>query len=221
MVSYAFFDFDGTLISQDSFLILLKESLKRQPWRLLPLLLFSPILFFTGIFKLDKTLAKSLILWSMTIFLGKLKAIQFLKNTLPEKYPQIWFQQALEHLEALKKQNIEVVIVSASGQIWVRSYLKNKFQKNRLIIGSKLQFFCGGVILKSKNCYHEEKIKRIQALLGEDILWHSAWSDHIADLPMLKKASLRYIVCPKKSHLKIFQKELNNKFTLLNWTTWS
>ena len=37
---YAFFDFDGTLIAQDSFLTLLKKSLKSEPWRILFILLF-------------------------------------------------------------------------------------------------------------------------------------------------------------------------------------
>ena len=219
MLSYAFFDFDGTLIAQDSFLILLKAGLKKQPWRVLFIILFSPVLLSTGIFKLDKTLAKSLLLWSITVFKGKKGALQFFHKTVLEISDKIWFTQAVEQFEKLKNENIEIVIISASGQTWIRALLRSKFTKNRLIIGSRLGFCLGGVILKSKSCYKEEKISRIHEMLGDNFIWHSAWSDHIADLPMLKKSALRYIICPKNKHLEIFDQELNGQYTLLKWTT--
>ena len=84
--------------------------------------------------------------------------------------------------------------------------LHGKFQDIKLIIGSKLTFFCRWCCFKIKNCYQEEKISRIHEILGENIEWHSAWSDHIVDLPMLLKAKERNIICPKPKHLKIFKR---------------
>lgn len=217
MPSYAFFDFDGTLIAQDSFLILLKTGLRQQPWRILFIILFSPILLSTAIFKFDKTLAKSALLWSLTVFRGKKNSIFFLQDSVCKKMDQIWFEQSLAEFEKLKKEGVEIIIVSASGATWIRALLRNKFKNSKLIIGSKLGFFFGGVILKSKNCYQEEKLKRIEEILNKNFIWHSAWSDHIADLPMLKKAPLRFIISPKKKHLPIFKRELKDNYTLLPW----
>lgn len=219
MASYAFFDFDGTLIAQDSFLILLQAGLKKQPWRIFFIILFSPILLSTQIFKFEKTLAKSLLLWSLTVFKSKKNAIHFLQKSICNKSNQIWFQEALAEFEKLKQQNVDIIIVSASGNTWIRALLRKKYKHIRLIIGSKLGFFLGGVILKSKNCYKEEKLKRIDEILGENFHWHSSWSDHIADLPLLKKAPLRYVICPRNKHKIIFDQEFNKNYILLKWTT--
>lgn len=218
MTSFAFFDFDGTLICRDSFLILLKTGLKQQPWRVFFFLIFSPVFLATGLFHLNKTLAKSLLLWSLTVFRGKRQSLFFLQNSILQVADEIWFQEATEQLSQLKAQGIEIVIVSASGQCWIRALMRKKFTSNRMIIGSRLGFCLGGVVLKSPNCYEEEKITRIEAILGPDIQWTSAWSDHIADLPMLKKSQSRFIICPRKKHMKIFQQELGTDFTLLKWS---
>ena len=218
MPQYAFFDFDGTLIAQDSFLFLLKSALKNQPWRILFLVLFSPILLLTGILKLEKTMAKSCLLWSMTALRTRKGIFSFFQTNMNLLAQKAWFSEAIGTLEQLKQENVEVIIISASGTPWLRALLRQKFTKSKLIIGSRLGFFAGGVVLKSKNCYEEEKIRRIEEQLGAEFEWHSAWSDHIADLPMLKKAKHAFVVCPKEKHRKIFEKELKGNFTLLNWT---
>ncbi|WGL60008.1 HAD-IB family phosphatase [Pigmentibacter sp. JX0631] len=216
-IRYAFFDFDGTLISKDSFLIILKKIISNEPYRLFLLLLWTPFLLATAIFRLDKTFAKSVILWSLTVGKDKKLCAQFLRNILATESNSLLFTEVIPTFQQLKSQGIEIVIVTASGQTWVRGMLHGKVQNIRLIIGSELTYFAGGVILKSKNCYQAEKIKRIEKILGTNIEWHSGWSDHIADLPMLSLAKERHIICPKKKHLKIFEKNLNGNFKLHNW----
>ena len=214
---YAFFDFDGTLICQDSFLTLLKKTLKQNPWRISLLFLLSPLLVVTFIFKLEKSFAKSVILWSLTVGKNKRECARFLRNILTLECNDIWFQEAIPTFEQLKKEGIEIVIVTASGQTWVRGMLKEKYQNFKIVIGTKLKFFAGGVVLKSKNCFNEEKIIRIHQMLGNNFIWHSAWSDHVADLPMLLKSQTRFIICPKEKHKKIFEEKLAHNYKILNW----
>ncbi|BBH53315.1 HAD-IB family phosphatase [Fluviispira sanaruensis] len=214
---YAFFDFDGTLICQDSFLTLLRKGLKYEPWRILLLSALSPILIFTFIFKLNKTAAKSALLWSLTAGKSKRNAVRFLRAAVVEENKNIWFKEVNPTFEKLRAEGVEIVVVTASGQTWVRAMLNANKQKCKTVIGSKLTFFAGGVVLKSRNCYEEEKINRIHQALGQQFVWHSAWSDHIADLPMLIRSNERYIVCPKDKHIPIFTKELDKKFKLLAW----
>ncbi|MGY3804708.1 HAD-IB family phosphatase [Pigmentibacter ruber] len=218
-IRYAFFDFDGTLISKDSFIIILKKIIAEEPYRLFFLLLWMPFLLATAIFRLDKTFAKSAILWSLTVGKDKRNCAQFLRNILATESNSLFFEEVIPTFQKLKAQGIEIVIVTASGQTWVRGMLHGKIEHVRMIIGSELTFFAGGVILKSKNCYQAEKIKRIEKILGKNIEWHSGWSDHIADLPMLSRATEKHIICPKKKHLKIFEKQFNRKFELHLWKT--
>lgn len=215
---YAFFDFDGTLISKDSFLTLLKKVINHEPWRISLVFFCFPILLLTALFKLEKSYAKSAILWSLTVGKNKRKCVRFLRNILIPESNELWFQEATKAFEHLTEQGIEIVIITASGQIWVRGMLQGKYQNFKIIIGSKLKFFAGGVVLKSKNCYNHEKINRIHQILGHNFIWHSAWSDHIADLPMLLKAQERFIICPKERHKAIFNAVLGNNYKVLNWT---
>ncbi|MBX9703165.1 MAG: haloacid dehalogenase-like hydrolase [Silvanigrellaceae bacterium] len=217
MKKYAFFDFDGTLIAKDSFRIILKNTLLKQPWRLFFIALFSPIYLWTLIFKIDKAYAKSAILWSLTFGKSKTNTIRYFKSVLAPHYEEIWFTQAQAEFEQLKAQGVEIIVVTASGQCWVRALLREKGRGFRAVIGSQLRFFAGGVIFSSKNCYGAEKILRIEQLLGKDIEWHSAWSDHPADLPMLLKSNEKKIIAPLKKHLKVFAKNIQTPYEIKKW----
>lgn len=195
----------------------MKTGFKQQPWRLIFVVLFSPILAFSALFHLDKAIPKSFLLWSLTCFKGKKKSILFLKEFVFKSIDPIWFEESIPEFEKLRQKNIEIVIISASGSYWLREALRHKFSHFRMIIGSKLGFFAGGVIYKSKNCYQEEKIKRIWKILGKDFFWHSSYSDHVADIPLLKQASLRYLVNPTPQHQILFKTELNGNYETLSW----
>lgn len=216
---YAFFDFDGTLIAQDSFLILLRQGLCMQPWRVLFLPPILPIVLATYVFKLDRTLIKSLLLWSLTFGRTRKGSVRFLNKTMELAVERTWFTQAVPIFNALSDDNIELVVVSASGQMWVRAALRKKYTKFKRVIGSRLGFYLGGVILKSKNCYQAEKLVRIREELGTEFTWHSAWSDHTADIPMLQQAPLRYLICPREKHMAQFAESLSGQFQICHWTT--
>ncbi len=215
--SYAFFDFDGTLIDADSLQLLIRKVLKTQPWRLFLLCLTAPILASTVLFGWDKRYAKSAILWCLTVFRTKRQSIALLGPESELQKKQFFFKEAKEEFEKLRQQNIEIVVVSASGQLWVKKKKKKQLPPVRLIIGSKLRFFCGGIIFSSANCYKEEKLKRIQEHLGNNFQWHSSWSDHTADLPLLKKAPLRFVINPKIKHKTIFDNVFHQNYNLIKW----
>lgn len=215
----AVFDFDGTLVAKDTLLGLLKIGFKSEPWRLLFLFILWPIFIIKFIFRLDRSLPKSVFLWCITAFRGKKQIIRFLTQSLEASYEHLWFQEGLKTLNDLHKNNVQIVIATASGQIWVRSLLRKKFAHSNLIIGSRLKFFAGGVVLSSKNCRDVEKLHRIQKQMPKEFIWESSWSDHIADLPILKEAQTPYIICPKQKHVLIFKKELGENVKIFYWNT--
>ncbi len=219
MKKYAFFDFDGTLISQDSFMMIVKEGVKSNPLRALFLIIFLPVIILLFLFKLDRSYAKSLALWSVTFGKSKKECILFFRSVMNRYKDNIWFLESKKEFERLKALGCDIVVVTASGQSWARVLLREFSVPSDMLIGSRLGYFCFGVILTSKNCYRHEKINRIQKQLGTNFSWYAGYTDHIADLPMLLPCQNKYIICPKPKHLIDFKEFFNNKFELFHWTT--
>jgi phosphatidylglycerophosphatase C len=215
--TYAFFDFDGTLISCDSLRVVLRTGFQKRPWAFLFLFIFSPIFIATILFRIDKRFAKSALLWSITVGMKKKDQILFLRSTPFRQASHTWFRDATTCLQKLQEKNIQIVVVSASPALWIRPFLKHYFGPVRMTIGSRLGFFWGGVVLTSQNCYKAEKLTRIRESLGEDFVWHSSWSDHVADMPLLSCANEKYVVCPTDAHRLIFKKNMD--FEELTWRT--
>ena len=214
---YAFFDVDGTVIRNDSFLLLLKTALSSNPIRTLFIVIFSPIFLLTHMFKIDKKYAKSCVLWSLTVGKSKRDSVKYLSTCLEPFFKDLWFSNATQELEKLRQDGLKICFVSASGQIWLRALLNSQDKGFKTIIGSKLGFFAGGVILKGNNCYNKEKLTRIINFLNKSIIWKKGYSDHPADIPMLEKCQERFVVSPKEKHLKQFREELNHDFKKLEW----
>lgn len=216
--SYAFFDFDGTLIARDSFLLMLKFHFKQQPWRLVLAFLLCPLLLVCVSLRGVKTGVKSFLLWILTVGKSKKAALHCLTSAIVAEQG-LWFREVLKTWEDLRQQGVSIVVVSASGATWIHACLRAyNTGPVRAVIGSRLAFYWGGVVLTGKNCYGEEKIDRIYKTLGSSFVWHSSWTDHVADLPLLKKAPKRYVICPKPAHLPTFQTELGDTYELLQWT---
>jgi phosphatidylglycerophosphatase C len=214
---FAFFDVDGTVIAHDSFLLLARLTLRQQPWRIVPILLLSPIFFYTALTKCDRRWAKSALLWSLTCFRGRRATVRFFRAFATKEVIRLWFSEATDTLAELRSRGNSICYVSASGQIWLRHLLNRADPHPKTVIGSRLGFFLGGVVVTSPNCYNEEKLHRIEQHLGTDLQWEAAYSDHVADLPMLLKARHRFVISPKAKHLPHFRRELGESFELLNW----
>jgi phosphatidylglycerophosphatase C len=217
--TYAFFDFDGTMICQDSFLFLLKQGFIQNPGRLLWLVVLSPLFFFSWVFFKDKAFAKSLLLWSLTVGRGKRQTVVWMHKIMKKQEDRLFFQEIKPCLENLKQQGIQPIVVTASGQAWVRALLRSQGLTFKVVIGSRLGFWAGGLVFISKNCYNTEKISRIKEFIKDPFVWHSSWSDHPADLPLLNQANLKYIISPKPMHKVEFEKALQGDYFLLNWTS--
>jgi len=89
----------------------------------------------------------------------------------------------------------------------------------KIIIGSKLKLFLGGVVFASPNCYDTEKVSRIRARLGANLEVHSGWTDHPADIPMLNLAERKNVICPKSKHMTHFERAFGQDgYSLRRWT---
>jgi phosphatidylglycerophosphatase C len=218
---FAFFDVDGTVIAQDSFRILMRELiLKGSPLRAVLATLLFLFLVPARIFGLaEKTQFKSALLWSATVGLSNKAALTRIRNVVREHVLPLWFREVDDELQSLRAQGLRVCYVSASGEFWLRVLLNAQDRGPKLIIGTKLMRFCGGLALRGKNCLGEEKIRRLRKVIPASAIWQAAYSDHRADLPLLLASRNRTVVNPTPRNLESFQKSLGDgRFTVVHWT---
>ena len=213
--SYVFFDFDKTLICKDSFKLLFSYLIKKSPYKAINLLLFLPVFILLFFFVEKRKLLKSYLLWTL-IFFGSQKSILKNLNYFGTAQKNIWFQDAIIEMERLKKENFRIVIISASGQKWVRSLFHDIPIKPNLILGSKLKYFLGGLIFSSYNCREKMKLFRIKELGLDTVNWERGYSDHPDDIPFLKLCKSVFVISPKKKNIAYFEKNLND-YKILKW----
>ena len=72
--------------------------------------------------------------------------------------------------------------------------------------------------MSGKNCRDSEKLRRIRMKVGNEVTWHSSWSDHIADIPILKAAQTPHIISPKPEHIPIFKATFGDNVEILYWS---
>lgn len=187
----AFFDFDGTITTDDS--------------------LIKFIQFVVGNFKFMQGLA----VLSPVLILYKLKIIPnykakqlmlsyFFKGMSEKSFIEISKQYSLEHIDSIVREDAmkqiqwhhtnghKVVVVSASLECWLRPWC----EKNALeLIGTRLEVINGLITgrLLTKNCYGIEKVNRIKTKYNlEEYEYIYAYGDSSGDMEMLKLAHEPY-----------------------------
>lgn len=155
-------DFDGTLTTADTILLFIQfVNGKMSLW--CSLLLFSPflVLMKLGLYSNERMKERFISYHFKGISLNTFQE----KCTLfAQKHAHIMRKQALPTLQSFIDEGAEVVIVSASVDLWVRSFFTSMPQIT--VLGTQLQVNNGIITgkLASKNCYGAEKVRRVKAL---------------------------------------------------------
>ena len=184
----AFFDFDGTITTQDSLPDFIKFAIGK-PKYYLGLCLLSPILLAYVLKLLPNHIAKE-------------KMISYYFKGWPEKNFQtvadeyaalqidkIVRPKALEKLRWHQEQGHKVVIVSASMKSWLKKWCDTQ---NVELISTQLEIKQGKLTGKfaTKNCHGKEKVNRIKEQYSlQDYSYIYAYGDSSGDKDMLKLAN--------------------------------
>lgn len=160
MKKLAVFDFDGTLTQRDSFFVFLKKCFSFS--KIITAAIFlSPVLLFYKLKLLNNDSAKQKVL---RFFLkgADEKTIQEKCNWFSKEIiPQLISIRAKKKLEEYAQQNFEIVILSASPEIYLKQWCKlNTFK----CISTKLKTVNGKFTgeYDGKNCRGAEKLIRLQ-----------------------------------------------------------
>lgn len=187
----AFFDFDGTITTKDTFLEFLKFCKGRFRFYL-GFVWNSPYLVAYKLKIIPNQKAKEKVLH---YFFNGTPADEFEKNCLlfsQKVLPGLIRKKATDEIERLKAKNFLVVIVSASPENWIRHWAESNGAE---LIASCLEIKNGKVTgkLNGKNCLGPEKVIRIMekhSIKDYDEIY--TYGDTTSDLPMLRLGTNSY-----------------------------
>lgn len=212
MNKQALYDFDGTITSKDTTVLLLVELLKIRPLRFVKL-----SWFLSRMILANKTEVKQRY---------KNKAIGYLIKDLSDAHLFGALQNFKNKVKCLYRPSImasinkaiqngcTVIIVTASPSFAISHCVSDL---PVLVLGTEFKkkgnIFTGH--LKSKNCYGKEKVNRINewARSNNQLLKvQSAWSDHLSDFDMLSLSANRYWVGGEQLRNLVFQRDPEANF---------
>ena len=186
-----FFDFDGTITTDDSLLKFIRFVVGDRRF-LLGLVVLSPMLVLYKLKLISNSKAKQ---YMLSWFFKGMSKEAFLK--VANEYSLVHIDKilrpkAIEKINWHKNQGHKVVVVSASIECWLRPWC----EKNGLeLIATKLEIkddIVTGKLL-SKNCYGVEKVNRIKEIYNlKDFEYIYSYGDSSGDKQMLELAHEKF-----------------------------
>ena len=186
-----FFDFDGTITTDDSLLKFIRFVVGDRRF-LLGLVVLSPMLVLYKLKLIPNYKAKQ---YMLSWFFKGMSKDAFLK--VANEYSLVHIDKilrpkAIEKINWHKNQGHKVVVVSASIECWLRPWC----EKNGLeLIATKLEIkddIVTGKLL-SKNCYGVEKVNRIKEIYNlKDFEYIYSYGDSSGDKQMLELAHEKF-----------------------------
>lgn len=192
MKKIAFFDFDGTITTRDSFPLFLLFISGRLPFTFKSILAI-PTLINLKLKRIDNHTAKEKVL---SLFLKGMSERQL--NAKCEEFgrliiPKIVRTGALKKISKHQNENTPVVIVTASPEIYVSKWAHKMGVKT---IGTQLLTKNGYLTgnIKGHNCYGPEKVNRIKKVFSDLSSYNEiiAYGDSKGDYEMFTIASSTY-----------------------------
>lgn len=187
----AFFDFDGTITTDDSLLKFIRFVVGDKRF-LAGLLFLSPMLVLYKLKLIPNYKAKQNLLSWYFKGIKKEDFFEVAKKYSLTHIDKIVRPKAMERINWHKKQGHKIVIVSASIDCWLRPWC----EKNNLeLIATKLNLAENVITGKflTKNCFGQEKVNRINEMYNlKDFDYVFAYGDSSGDKEMLDIANEKY-----------------------------
>lgn len=191
------FDFDGTLVSRDSFFDFALGYCLRRPARLLAIGAVLPVALLIAL--RSRVGAGSAVLWAMTVgsstraFVVALR--QYAMRTLPRYANDAIFAELARHVRAGRR----VVIATGSLPLLVRRLLAERQFAPLPIVGSRLRRKWGGLVAET-HCIGRTKVQQLAGRLGI-VEWSTVYTDSFADRSLLRVARDITLVSPSNRTL--------------------
>jgi len=191
------FDFDGTLVTRDSFLDFAFAYCVRRPLRFLLILSLFPLALVLSLH--SRSRGASLLLWAMTLgtstrrFAAELK--RYARHMLPAYANEAIFLELAQQLQAGQR----VVIATGTMPLLVRGLLSVRQLGPIPIVGSRLRRRWGGLVAET-HCIGRTKVHELERKLGI-LAWSTVYTDSFADRALLRGAKSITLVAPSRRTL--------------------
>ncbi len=194
----AVFDFDGTIIREQSHELFFKEIINSKG------IIISSLLKFYYKFIINKKIASLKDKQRKEFFLSLLKnkdlnyIKSFSRNFYQNKIKPLYIKRINSDIVKYKTLGYKLVLVSGGFDIYLNELLNDlKFD---IVICSELQFKNGKFTAKiiNRECLGEEKVRRLKKKINiKKIDFNNSvfYSDHYSDLPMFNLFSNNFLVC--------------------------
>jgi phosphatidylglycerophosphatase C len=205
------FDFDGTLVSRDSFLDFALRYCATRPLRLFIVSCFLPFAVALRLRSLKS--AGSLLLWAMTVgtstryFVGALR--RYAKSTLPRYTNEPIFAELTRHLG----EGSRVIIATGTMPLLVRALLNARNLGSVPVVGSRLRRRWGGLVPET-HCIGGTKRFELKRRFGI-VEWSAVYTDSFADRSLLSRARDITLVDPSRRTLSRTRRLIDEATTAL------
>jgi phosphatidylglycerophosphatase C len=210
------FDFDHTLYDGDSGFHLLLWLIRRDWWRIGAALLVTPLLLPLLAWLPTRRRGISGFLWIGTV--GAERDIDKLIDAyVHANAASIRGRLLTPALTVLHRHRVDgdrVLIATGAPPELARAILDFVAHQDLPIVGSLGERFLGGYVT-AEHCHARNKMRMIWDH-GYDRI-EIAYSDSVADLPLLQAAARPVVVNPKPSRIAMFRRVLPEGTPILNW----
>lgn len=212
------FDFDLTLTRWDTAERFFRWLVLRDLWRLLLVLSAVPVLVPLLLLKPTRTVPARFAVWVAT--LGRAPndlpaLVESHIQSLPEGHASVLVPAAVERLQAHVAQGDRVVIATGCAEPLAKALLNHAGLSHVPLVASTVRSFFGGLV-SHQHCFGSNKISMLSSR-GYAPPWAIAYTDHSADIPMLRLSAERYLVNPEPKCLTRIEQALACKATVLSW----
>jgi len=192
------FDFDGTLVSRDSFLDFALGYCVRRPLRLLLVVALLPVALPIGLRSWRR--AAAILVWGLTLGTSTHRFARALHRYARETLPRYANEALFVELGAQIEAGHRVVIATGSMPLLVRSLFRARKLPLIPIVGSRLQRRWGGLTTET-HCIGKTKVRELQRRLGIS-QWSAVYTDSFADRSLLRGARSITLVSPSERTLR-------------------
>lgn len=209
------FDFDLTLTRWDTADRFFRWLLRRSPWRLACVACCAPVLAPLMLFRATRKWPVRFAVWVAT--LGRTDAeLHALIDAHVASLPEPAFAPAaLARLQHHLDQQHRVAIATGCLTPLAAALLRGAGYGHVPLVASTYRFAFGGIVV-DRHCFGPNKIPMLEER-GFGPPWHVAYTDHHADLPVLRLSDTCYLIDPKPRCHAMILEALAVTPTVLPW----
>jgi phosphatidylglycerophosphatase C len=209
------FDFDLTLTRWDTADRFFRWLLRRELWRWCSLAVLTPVLAPLLLFRSTRKLPIRFAIWLASLGRSEHALRRLIGEHIARLDESVFIPAAVARLRSHLDQGHRVVIATGCLAPLAAALLRDVGLADVPLVASTHRHFLGGIVV-DRHCVGSNKVSMLQER-GYFPPWTAAYTDHRADLPMLRLSEACFLVNPRPKCLAIIEQALPVRPAVLTW----